>query len=146
MITYEIPTPMFRLFAKDGVPFMNFAQFNNLVQMYRDEFWASQYVENFAEDIGSRYNVWTRSTSNTYHRHIFFDQIKSPISISFDVLPLKQRATIPLHITLFDEEGIYFTQEQVLVIEKISDGKGQICGWRKIDTVRDFLLSQTKCA
>ena len=39
MITYEIPTPMFRMFAKDGVPFMNFAQFNNLVQLYRDEYW-----------------------------------------------------------------------------------------------------------
>lgn len=142
MITYEIPTPMFRMFAKDGVPFMNFAQFNNLVQLYRDEYWASQYVEDFINDIGVRYNVWTRSTVNTYYRHIFFDEIKKPISISFRIPHLSRNATIPLHVSLFDEDGVFFTQEQLLAIERINGTKRNMCGWRKIDTIRDFLLTQ----
>jgi hypothetical protein len=130
------------MFAKDGVPFMNFAQFNNLVQLYRDEYWASQYVEDFINDIGVRYNVWTRSTVNTYYRHIFFDEIKKPISISFRIPHLSRNATIPLHVSLFDEDGVFFTQEQLLAIERINGTKRNMCGWRKIDTVRDFLLSQ----
>lgn len=125
---------------------MNFAQFNALVQMYRDDYWASQYVEGFISDIGIRYNVWTRSTVNTYYRHIFFDQIKKPILISFRIPHLSRHATIPLHVALFDDDGVYFTQEQLLAIERIKDGKGQMCGWRKIDTVRDFLLSQVEAA
>lgn len=146
MIIYKIPQTIFRMFANDGVPFMNFAQFNNLVQMYRDEYWASQHVEGFAWDIGVRYNVWTRSTVNTYYRHVFFDQIKAPISISFKIPHLTRHSTVPLHIALFDEDGVYFTQEQTLALERIEDGKGRICSWRKIDAVRDFVLSECDAA
>lgn len=142
MKTYQIPKTMFRMFASEGVPFMNFAQFNNLVQMYRDEFWASQHVEGFIYDIGVRYNVWTRSTNNTYYRHVFFDEIKTPISISFRIPHLTRNATVPLHIALYDEDGVYFTQEQLLAIERIEGSKKSICGWRKIDTVRDFLIAE----
>lgn len=142
MITYQIPTAMFRMFSKDGVPFMNFAQFNNLVQMYRDEFWASQHVEGFLWDIGVKYNVWTRTTVNQYYRHVFFDEIKQPISISFKIPHLAQHATIPLSVTLYDEGGVYFTQDQTLAIERIKGGKGRICGWRKIETIRNFVLNE----
>lgn len=146
MIIYQIPPTMFRIFAKDGVPFMNFAQFNNLVQMYRDEFWASQHVEGFMWDIGVKYNVWTYSTVNHYYRHVFFDQIKQPISISFKIPHLSQQATIPLHVSLYDDDGEYFTQEQTLAIERLTNGQGRMCGWRKIDPVREFVLSECEPA
>lgn len=142
MKTYQIPKAMFRQFANLGIPYMNFAQFNNLVQMYRDEYWASQYVEGFMWDVGVKYNVWTRRTVNTYHRHIFFDEIHLPIWIAFEIPNLNKRATIPLYVTLFDDEGLYFTQEQLLVVERIEGATKAIRGWRQIETIRDFLLSE----
>lgn len=146
MVVYHIPKSFLLAYAKPDRPFLSFDQFNNLVRLYRDEFYATQYVEGFIYDIGVRYNVWTVDTVNRYHRHLFFDRIRGRISISFEIPNAHANATIPLEIAIFDEGGLYFTQRQRVTIEHFVGGKPVLCSWRKIDTVRDFVLRETGAA
>ncbi|MCB1327941.1 MAG: hypothetical protein KDK28_00045 [Maritimibacter sp.] len=146
MVVYDISKSFLLAYAQPDRPFLSFDQFNNLVRLYRDEFYATQYVEGFIYDIGVRYNVWTVDTVNRYHRHLFFDRIRGRTSISFEIPHARANATIPLEIAIFDEGGLYFTQRQRVTIEHLVGGKPVLCGWRKIDTVRDFVLRETGAA
>lgn len=142
MKTYEIHKPFLMQLAVDGVPFVSFDQFNNLVKLYRDDFYASQYVEGFTYDIGVEYNVWTVDCHNRYYRHLWFAQITKPIWISFDVPNLNRNATIPLLIKIFDEDGLYFQQEQNICMERRVGDRFSVCSWRKIEAVRNFVESE----
>lgn len=142
MVVYNIPRTILMSYSKEGRPFMSFDQFNNLVRLYRDEFYAAQYLEGFIYDIGVRYNFWTVDTANRYTRHLFFDRIRGQISISFEIPDVRKFATIPLAVKIFDEEGVFFTQEQRVTVELIADGNPTICSWRKLDTVREFVLRE----
>jgi hypothetical protein len=154
MIVYEIPKPLLMVYAKEDKPFLSFDQFDNLVQLYRDEYFACQYIDGFIWDIGVRYNFWTRDTSNRYYRHIFFKDIPKPIRISFEIPHITKNATIPLIISIFDDDGVYFTQTQHVLVElnrfhefqddKYRDDPWKICSWRKVDTVRDCVFEHCR--
>lgn len=156
MKTYEILKPLLMSYAKEGVPFLSFDQFNNIVQLYRDEFYACQHIEGFIWDIGKRYNFWTVDTVSRYHRHVFFAQIVKPIRISFEIPSASKNSIIPLSISMFDDDGPYFTQEQNLAVElnrfveyedpKFEANPWKIYPWRKIDTVCAHVLENCKVA
>lgn len=142
MLKYTIPHPFLRSFKKEGVPFMTFDAFNNVAQEFRDNYWASQHVEGFLWDMGVRYNVWTVQTINQYHRHLMFHEQSEPLTISFAIPDELKASCIPLDIILYDSNGAYFTQRQFLAIERITPSGSSICAWKRIDTIRDFVLQQ----
>lgn len=139
MKQYEIHRPFLMQLAKNDVPFVTFDQFNNLVKLYRDEFYATQHVDGFINDIGVAYNVWTVECTNHYRRHLWLDRITQPIWITFDVPELQRHATIPLHIKIFDDDGVYFEQRQRISLERRIEDRFFLCSWRKIEPVRQFV-------
>ena len=139
MITYEIHKPFIMQLETNDVPFVSFDQYSNLVKLYRDDFYAAQHVDSFICDIGVEYNVWTVECHNRYYRHLWFDQIERPISISFEVVDLRKSATIPLKIKIFDADGIYFEQDQSICIERRVGDRFLISSWRKVEPVRAFV-------
>jgi len=146
MITYKISPGSVKTFAAPDKPFLAFNEFVNIVQWYRDVHWAPDNVPGFDQDIGKTYNVWTRHSVSTYHRHIFPDELAEPISISFEVLGLEKNASFPVRICLFDEYGMYFEHEQELVMERMVGGRFVLTGWKKVPNVREFVLAQGKQA
>lgn len=89
-----------------------------------------------------RYNVWTVDTQNRYYRNVFFTEIVKPIQMSFEILDADSAVTIPLKITMFDEDGIIFVQTQRITVSRFVNGKFRRSSWRKVPEIRDFVLSQ----
>lgn len=142
--TYELSKGVLKTFATPGIPFLTFAHFVDIVQWYRDVHFAPDHVPGFEKDIGVNYQVWTRSATSTYERHIFPDELSGPITIGFSIPCLPSPAWIPLAVTMFDEQGLYFRHEQKLVMERLVGNRMILTSWRKIPTVRKFLEDCTK--
>jgi len=146
MAVYQIPKPILCSFGQVGKPFLSFDQFNNVVQKYRDEHYAAQNIENFADNIGVAYNLWTIDAQSRYFRNLFFAAVWKPISISFCIPHIDHAASFPLAITIFDEDGVYFTQEQRIAVERRTGDGFTLTSWRRIPAIRDFVLSEhEKC-
>lgn len=141
MITYEIHRGFLLKLADPGIPFLSFDKFFNIAKTYRDEFFACQHIEGFLWEVGVKYNVWTYDLHAKYHRHVFFDEIKKPIKISFDIPHLTKDTRVPLNITIFDDEGVIFTMNQVLVFDVLKNGEWKISPWRKIEPIKNCVLS-----
>ena len=146
MIVYEIHMPFLRLFAKEGVPFMTFDQYGNLVKLYRDDFYATQHVDMFAVDVGVKYLVWTYDAHAHYYRNVFFDQIDKPMYISFEIPDAESNAVIPLHVKVYDDDGVIFAQEQKLMVSRFANGAFHKTGWRKVPEIRAFVESENTAA
>ncbi|WP_428336302.1 hypothetical protein [Paenirhodobacter sp.] len=142
MITYEIHRPFLMQRAKEGVPFLSFDQFHNLVKLYRDDFYAAQNVAGFAQDIGQNYNVWTVDCQSRYHRHLWFSEVRAPVWISFEVAEPSKPARLPLQVRIFDAGGLYFEQLQHICFERRVGQRFQVCSWRKIEPVRSFISGE----
>lgn len=142
MITYQISPGEVKTFASPAKPFLAFNEFVNIAQWYRDVYFAPEHVSGFERDIGQLYNVWTRRSVSAYHRHIFPEELTDALTISFEIPHLERNATFPIRITLFDDFGVYFEQDQEVVLERNIGGRFVLSGWRKVRPVADFLLSQ----
>ena len=142
MITYEVYKRFILQQKRDDAPFLTFDGYPCLIKIYRDEFFAPQYIEGFLWDIGVKYNVWTVETYSNYYRHLWFDQIKSPVYIDIDIPHMNKHATLPLHFKIYDEDGVYFEQLQHICMERRIGDRFVMCSWRKIDAVRAFVESQ----
>jgi len=127
--------------ADPDVPFLSFDKFFNVAKIYRDEFFACEHIEGFLWDVGVLYNVWTYDLNAKYHRHVFFDTLKKAVKISFDIPHLASDTRVPLNVTVFDEDGVIFTMNQVLVFDTSKDGKWKITSWRKIAPIKECLLT-----
>ena len=142
MINYQITPAVIKTFASPDKPFVSFNEFVNIAQWYRDVHYAPDNVVGFEQDIGQAYNVWTRQSVSTYHRHIFPDELSEDVTISFEIPHLERNASFPIKITLFDELGVYFEHQQDVALERLVGGRFVLTSWRKIPQISKFLLSQ----
>lgn len=140
MIIYEVPLAILLKFADRDIPYLSFDKFHNVAKLYRDEYFACQYIDGFMWDVGVKYNVWTRDLYAKYHRHVFFDAVKTVIKISFEIPHLTKNATVPLNISIFDEDGVYFTMNQDLAFDVKKGDKWKVTSWRKIEPIRDGVM------
>jgi len=141
MQTYEITPGQMRTFGVPAHDFLTFDQYVNVVQWYRDLYYATDSIPGFARDIGVRYRIWTRRTSCTYHRHIFFDQTRRPVTIGFSIPHLQHRATFPIRAVLFDADGLYYEHEQEIAVEhRVGEGF-RLTSWSKVPPLADYLTS-----
>lgn len=140
---YTLKPNLLKTFADPGLPFLRFDQFISIVQWYRDVHFTPDNVPGFAEDIGKRYLVWTRHSISTYHRHIFPDALREPITISFHLPTPVRRTRLPLSVRMFDSAGLYFEHEQELVLELYNPERERfaIARWTSIPPIRDFVLA-----
>lgn len=129
-----------KTFADPSLPFLTFAHFVEIVRWYRDYHFALQNVRGFRTDCGSAYQVWTRSTTSSYLRHIFPNEITEPVVLSFEIPKLESPAWFPLRVEIYDNNGTYFIHEQQLVIERNIGDRMAISSWQKVPAIRDFLL------
>jgi len=139
---YTLTPADLKTFSTSGMPFLTFDEFLNIVKWYRDGFYAGMNVTNFITDIGKKYNVWTRHTVSTYHRHIIFSELVDSVTLSFEIPHLEKFASFPLKIKISDGDGIYFYHEQELAIDHLVNGKFVVTSWAKIPEIRKFLKSQ----
>ena len=144
MAVYEIPKPVLESFGKPGKPFLSFDQFNNVVQRYRDEYYAAQNIDGFIQDIGVAYNLWTVDLQATYHRNLFFDLVPKSVRISIEIPEVQKHSSFPLSIVIFDDAGAYFTQTQNIAVERNIGGKFVLSAWRRVEPIRDFVLRETR--
>lgn len=142
MKQYQITPGSIKTFAEPGKPFLAFNEFVNIAQWYRDVHYAPDNVVGFEKDIGRAYNVWTRQSVSTYHRHIFPDELTEDLTITFEIPNLERNASFPIRITLSDAFGVYFEHEQDVVLEREVNGRFALTSWRKIPQVATFLLSE----
>lgn len=142
MKTYTLSPGVLKTFASPGRPFLSFDQFVNVVQWYRDVYYAADNVNNFSEDIGRTYSVWTRSAVSNYIRHIFPDELTHDISISFEIPDLKFASWFPILVRMYDQDGLFFWHEQKAVVERNIGGRFVLSSWKKVPAIRDFLLSE----
>lgn len=142
-IFYRITPQVLKTFANPSIPFLSFDQFVTIAQWYRDEYFAPDHVKGFSADIGKAYLVWTRFTSSVYHRHVFPDQLRESLCISFEIPHLDYASWFPLAIKIYDGAGLIFEHEQKLVIERNIDGRFVLSSWKKVVELRSFLISQS---
>lgn len=138
-ITYSLKPAFIRTFATSGYPFLTFYEFNYLSGWCRDTYFAPDHVDGYANDIGKSYTVWTHEAVCAFRRHIILDQLKGPLSISFEVPFLRAAAWFPLRICIFDADGVYFQTDQKLVVERIDARGAALSSWKKIPALRDSL-------
>ena len=91
-------------------------------------------------DVGVKYNVWTYDMTCQYNRHLFFDQLRKPVRIGFEIPYLSKRATIPLNASIFDDDGVYFSTTQTLAFDTPVEGKWKITPWRRVDAICNCVL------
>ncbi|MEM6478578.1 MAG: hypothetical protein AAF647_05985 [Pseudomonadota bacterium] len=139
---YDLTPGQIKTFGDPSKPFLSFDRFVEIVQWYRDVHFAPDNVPGFREEIGAVYQVWTHSAMSTYHRHIFPNELTGPLKLSFEIPSLESSAWFPLHVKLFDDEGLYFAHEQKLVIERKVGERFMLTSWRKVPNLRNYLLSQ----
>lgn len=137
---YELTPDNLKTFASPGIPFLTFAHFVDIVQWYRDVYFAPDHVPGFKEDIGKAYQVWTRSTVSTYERHIFPRELSMPVTVQFSLPKPTSAAWFTLVVKMFDGHGLYFQHEQKLVIERNIGNRMVLSSWKKIDGLRSFVL------
>lgn len=142
MKTYTLSPGVLKTFASPGEPFLTFDQFVTIVQWYRDVHYAPESIPGFSQDIGCAYNIWTRSTVSNYLRHIFPQEVTGEIRISFEIPSLENASWFPILVRMFDENGLYFWQEQKIVIERNIGGRFSLTSWKKIPAIRAFLMSE----
>ncbi|MDJ0630503.1 MAG: hypothetical protein QNJ44_19760 [Rhodobacter sp.] len=138
--TYELLPGVLKTFADPGIPFLTFAHFVDIVQWYRDVYFAPEHVPGFEQDIGKKYQVWTRSATSLYERHLFPGELGGPVTISFEIPSLPSAAWFPLFVSMYDDQGLYFRHEQKLVIERNIGDRMVLSSWQKVPTVRNFLV------
>jgi len=97
---------------------MAFNEYIDWVQWERDVCWAPDHVRDFDKDIGRAYNVWTRHSVSTYHRHILPDELTDPVTISFEIPNLDKNSTFPLLVKIYDDHGLFFEHKQELALER----------------------------
>ncbi len=142
MYNYQLNSGVIKTFASPDKPFVSFNEFVNIAQWYRDVHFAPDNVVDFEKDIGKAYNVWTRKSVCTYHRHIFPDELSEDVTVSFEIPHLDRNASFPIKITMFDSLGVYFEHQQEVALERYVNGRFVLTGWRKVPTISKFLLSQ----
>lgn len=142
--SYVLNAGNIKTFASPGIPFLTFAHFVDIVQWYRDVHFAPDHVRGFETDIGTRYQVWTRTANSKYHRHLFPDEIRSPVVLQFEVPEPTHSAWFFLLVKMFDEQGVYFEHRQELVIEMKVGERMVLASWKRVPEIRDFLMSDRK--
>lgn len=135
-IHYALTPNMVRTFATAGFPFLTFYEFTDLAGWYRDTHFAPDHVPGYKTEAGHSYTVWTLDTTSAHRRHIFLDDLKGDVTLSFTVPSLDQAAWFPLRIRLFDRGGLYFQHDQKLVVERLTDEGGKLTSWKKIPNLR----------
>lgn len=142
MIVYTLTKNDLKTFAISGHPFLSFDEFVNIVKWYRDYFYAAQNVRDFAATAGVEFNVWTRAIQCKYSRHVYLDQIKGDVNLSFEVPHLDRHSKFPLTVTMYDKDGVYFECELELALERCVDGRFVLSSWSRVPAIRDFLTSE----
>lgn len=142
MATFHIAKPRLLTFGQPGVPYLSFDRFNNIVQVYRDEYLAAQRIEDFLSDMGVTYMMWTASLTNYYRRNLIFDEVNGYISISIEIPNIDKKSTFPFEIKIFDERGVFFIQHQEIAVQTHSGNGLKLTGWRKVPAIRDFVLEE----
>lgn len=138
-ISYPLSANFVRTFATSGLPFLTYYEFNDLTGWCRDTYFAPDHVEGYKEDIGKSYTIWTHEATSAYRRHIILDEIKDDIHVSFEVPFLHTASWFPLRICLFDRDGLYFQNDQKLVVERLSGDHPQLTSWKKIPQLNSCL-------
>ena len=138
-IAYQLKPDLVRTFAMSGLPFLTFYEFNDMAGWYRDVHFAPDHVAGYKEDIGKSYTVWTKSATSEYRRHIFLDELKSEVTMSFAIPSLDTASWFPLRIQLFDRDGLYFQHDQKLVVERMSEGRSTLTSWKKVPQLQACL-------
>lgn len=141
-ICYDLSPGVLKTFADPGKKFLTFDQFVTIVQWYRDTHYAPENVPGFEKDIGTKYAVWTRSSTSSYFRHVFPDELDGDFTISFEIPSLESKAWFPLLVRMYDDQGLIFLHEQKLVIERNVEGRFMLSSWQKVPAIRDFVISQ----
>lgn len=144
MISFSLSAATLKTFACSGSNFLSFDEFLNIVKWYRDCHYAAENIRNFEQRVGVEFNVWTRSLRCTYHRHVFLDEVKHALTLSFEVPHLDRRATFPLVVKLFDAQGAYFVCEMELAMERFADNHFVLSSWQRTPDIRDFLLQECR--
>lgn len=147
-IHYVLTPSMVRTFATAGFPFLTFYEFADLAGWYRDTYFAPDHVPGYKTEAGHSYTVWTLDTTSAHRRHIFLDDLKADVTLSFTVPSLDQTAWFPLRIRLFDRDGLYFQHDQKLVVERLVGEGGNLTSWKKIPNLRNALerLHASSCS
>lgn len=138
-VTYPLSPDFIKTFAHAGLPFLTFYEFNDLVGWCRDVYFAPDHVAGYKEDIGKKYTIWTRDTISAYRRHIIFDSLANDVTISFEIPYLNTASWFPLRICLYDCAGLYFQQDQKLVVERLTEGYPRLSSWKKIPKLKNTL-------
>lgn len=142
MAVYNIAKPRLLTYGQLGVPYLSFDRFNNIVQVYRDEYYAAQRIDDFLLDMGVTYMMWTASLENRYLRNLIFDEIDGYISISIEIPNIDKKSTFPFEIKIFDEKGVFFIQHQEIAVQTRSGNGFKLTGWRKVPSIREFVLEE----
>ena len=138
-VAYRLSPEFIRSFATSGLPFLAYYEFCDLAGWHRDTYFAPDHVDGYSDAIGKSYTVWTYETTSQYRRHIFLDRIGKDMAISFEVPSLQAASWFPLRIRVSDGEGLYFQQDQKLVVDRLCEGRASLTSWRKIDGLREAL-------
>ena len=142
MAEFKISKPALLAFGQAGKPFLSFDQFNNVVQVYRDEFYAAQRVPGFLTDVGTKYNLWTVNSENRYLRNLFFDEVDGGVSISIEIPNIEKKSSFPFIIKIFDDNGTYFEQAQNIAVEANRGDGFKVTSWTKVPAIREFVLTE----
>lgn len=138
-VTYPLSPSFIRTFAMSGLPFMTFYEFGGLAGWHRDTYFAPDHVPGYAQDIGTRYTVWTHEATSSYRRHIFLDAISQDMTISFEVPCLTTASWFPLRIRIYDSAGLFFQHDQKLVVERLGEDGAALTSWKKIPALKASL-------
>ena len=131
-IAYPVAPASIRTFAASGLPFLTFYEFGDLAGWFRDVYFAPDQLEGYKQDAGVEYNVWTHEARSLYLRHVFLDKISKDMAVSFSIPALDSLSWFPLQIRLYDSQGLYFQQDQKLVVDRIRNGRSQLTSWKRI--------------
>ncbi len=143
MISYNLSPGDLKTFSVPGKPFLSFDQFLNIVQWYRDYHYAAENISNYAEHAGKNFTVWTVRQHSTYLQHVWLDQLKSDLILTFEIPHLERNATFPLRVRLIGKDGeLFFTNIQELAVERLIDDRFVLTSWRRIPDLRDFLIKE----
>lgn len=143
MITYQMSPGDLKTFSVPGKPFLSFDQYLNVVQWYRDYHYAADNVADYAALVGKSISVWTVRQNANYHKHIWLDELKDELTISFEIPYLNRNATFPLLVKFLTVGGeLVFSHFQELAVERSVGDKFVLTSWRRIPQLRDFLLKE----
>ncbi|MEL6960366.1 MAG: hypothetical protein AAGL89_15585 [Pseudomonadota bacterium] len=138
-VKYFLSPDFIRTFATAGFPFLTYYEFNELSGWYRDTYFAPEHVDAYNAEAGNTYTVWTHDATSSYRRHLFLDHLEHDLTLSFQVPFLDAASWFPLRIRLYDAEGLYFQNDQKLVVERLSPEGATLTSWRKLPNLRGSL-------